>query len=105
MRELRQRAAAVTVQDKGRVFNTDLIQALELQCLIELAETIVAGALAREESRGAHYRSDFPTRNDQRLVAAYGGSADARAVSVCPMSRSPSLGSSLSSKTLRCSGP
>jgi len=65
VRELRQRAAAVTVQDKGRVFNTDLIQALELQCLVELAETIVAGALAREESRGAHYRSDFPTRNDE----------------------------------------
>ncbi len=64
VRELRHRAAAVTVQDKGRVFNTDLIQALELQCLVELAETIVAGALAREESRGAHYRSDFPTRND-----------------------------------------
>jgi succinate dehydrogenase / fumarate reductase flavoprotein subunit len=64
VRELRQRAAAVTVQDKGRVFNTDLIQALELQCLVELAETIVAGALAREESRGAHYRSDFPVRND-----------------------------------------
>ncbi len=62
--ELQQRAAAVTVQDKGRVFNTDLIQALELQCLVELAETIVAGALAREESRGAHYRSDFPARND-----------------------------------------
>ena len=65
VRELQQRAAAVTVQDKGRVFNTDLIQALELQCLVELAETIVAGALAREESRGAHYRSDFPARNDE----------------------------------------
>jgi succinate dehydrogenase / fumarate reductase, flavoprotein subunit len=64
VRELQQRAAAVTVQDKGRVFNTDLIQALELQCLVELAETIVAGAFAREESRGAHYRSDFPARND-----------------------------------------
>ncbi|NOS79239.1 MAG: FAD-binding protein [Nitrospira sp.] len=64
VRELQHRAAAVTVQDKGRVFNTDLIQALELQCLVELAETIVAGALAREESRGAHYRSDFSTRND-----------------------------------------
>ncbi|TKB81061.1 MAG: FAD-binding protein [Nitrospira sp.] len=65
VRELQQRAAAVTVQDKGQVFNTDLIQALELQCLVELAETIVVGALAREESRGAHYRSDFPTRNDE----------------------------------------
>ena len=64
VRELQHRAAAVTIQDKGRVFNTDLIQALELQCLVEIAETIVAGAFAREESRGAHYRSDFPTRND-----------------------------------------
>ena len=53
------------MQDKGQVFNTDLIQALELQCLVGLAETIVVGALAREESRGAHYRSDFPTRNDE----------------------------------------
>jgi succinate dehydrogenase/fumarate reductase flavoprotein subunit len=52
------------VQDKGRIFNTDLIQALELQCLLEIAETIVVGALGREESRGAHYRADFPKRND-----------------------------------------
>jgi len=64
VRELQQRAARVSVEDKGRVFNSELIQALELQCLVELAETIVVGALAREESRGAHYRSDFPTRND-----------------------------------------
>ncbi|HSN03824.1 MAG TPA: FAD-binding protein [Nitrospira sp.] len=64
VRELQHRAAQVRVEDKGRVFNSDLIQALELQCLVELAGTIVAGALAREESRGAHYRSDFPARND-----------------------------------------
>ncbi|MEQ1793290.1 MAG: FAD-binding protein [Nitrospira sp.] len=64
VRELQHRARSVSLQDKGRVFNTDLIQALELQCLVEIAETIVSGALAREESRGAHYRSDFPTRND-----------------------------------------
>ena len=64
VRELQHRAAQVRVEDKGRIFNSDLIQALELQCLVELAETIVAGALAREESRGAHYRSDFPARND-----------------------------------------
>ena len=54
----------LTLQDTGRVFNTDLIQALELQSLLDVAETIVAGALAREESRGAHYRSDFPRRDD-----------------------------------------
>ncbi len=64
VRELTERAPRVLVQDRGKVFNTDLIQALELQCLLEVAETIVAGALAREESRGAHYRSDFPRRDD-----------------------------------------
>ena len=68
LRIIQGRAKAVTVQDKGRVFNMDLIQALELQCLAELAETIVSGALAREESRGAHYRSDFPSRDDGRWL-------------------------------------
>ena len=61
---LKLRAQHMCVQDKGHIFNTDLIQALELQCLLEIAETIVIGALGREESRGAHYRADFPTRND-----------------------------------------
>ena len=58
------RANRMCVQDKGRIFNTDLIQALELQCLLDIADTIVVSALGREESRGAHYRADFPTRND-----------------------------------------
>jgi succinate dehydrogenase / fumarate reductase flavoprotein subunit len=61
---LKLRAQHMCVQDKGHIFNTDLIQALELQCLLEIAETIVVSALGREESRGAHYRADFPTRND-----------------------------------------
>jgi succinate dehydrogenase / fumarate reductase flavoprotein subunit len=64
VRELKARATRVVLQDRGQVFNTDLIQALELQALLDVAETIVAGALAREESRGAHYRSDFPRRDD-----------------------------------------
>ncbi len=64
IRELSERAERVKLQDKGKIFNTDLIQALELSCLVEVAETIVAGALAREESRGAHYRADFPKRDD-----------------------------------------
>jgi succinate dehydrogenase flavoprotein subunit len=64
LESLQARAAAVTIHDKGRVFNTDLIQVLELQSLLDIAETIVAGALARTESRGAHYRSDFPQRDD-----------------------------------------
>ena len=61
---LSHRAASVMVQDKGWVFNTDLVQAFELQSLLDVAETIVASALARKESRGAHYRSDFPKRDD-----------------------------------------
>ena len=64
VRKLRSRAAHVLLHDHGRVFNSDLIQALELEALLDVAETIVAGALAREESRGAHYRSDFPARDD-----------------------------------------
>ena len=65
---LTQRAASMTVQDKGQVFNSDLVQALELECLLDVAETIVTSALARQESRGAHYRSDYPVRNDQQWL-------------------------------------
>jgi succinate dehydrogenase / fumarate reductase flavoprotein subunit len=65
---LTHRALSVTVQDKGRVFNTDLLQAFELQSLLDVAETIVASALARKESRGAHYRSDFPVRDNQHWL-------------------------------------
>jgi succinate dehydrogenase / fumarate reductase flavoprotein subunit len=64
IRELKSRAPHVLVQDRGLVFNTDLIQALELECLMDIADTIVSAALAREESRGAHYRGDFPKRDD-----------------------------------------
>src|SRR5213594_2994344 len=64
VRALKARAARVRLDDRGQVFNTDLITALELGSLVELAETVVAGALAREESRGAHYRADFPKRDD-----------------------------------------
>ena len=59
-----QRAASVTVQDKALAFNMELVQAFELQSLLDVAETIITSALARTESRGAHYRSDFPKRDD-----------------------------------------
>jgi len=65
---LTHRAASVTVQDKGQVFNTDLVQALELDSLLDVAETIVASAIARKESRGAHYRSDYPARDDHHWL-------------------------------------
>ncbi len=64
LRELRARYSDVAVRDTGRVFNTDLLEAREVGYLLDCAEATVAAALAREESRGGHYREDFPERND-----------------------------------------
>jgi succinate dehydrogenase / fumarate reductase flavoprotein subunit len=64
LRELRERYASVSIHDRGKRFNTDLLEALEIGYLLDLAETLVVGALARQESRGAHYREDFPARDD-----------------------------------------
>ncbi|MDP8960608.1 MAG: succinate dehydrogenase flavoprotein subunit [Actinomycetota bacterium] len=61
---LQRRWRSVVVMDKGKLFNTDLMETVELGHLLDLAQTLVAGALAREESRGAHYREDFPKRDD-----------------------------------------
>ncbi|MEM3030624.1 MAG: FAD-dependent oxidoreductase [Candidatus Micrarchaeia archaeon] len=57
---LRKAAGRAWVADKGKEFNTDLLALLELECSLEAARVVVAGALARQESRGAHYRTDFP---------------------------------------------
>ncbi len=62
--DLRERAKNIFLQDKGRVFNTELIGALELHNLLDNAEATVFGAYARQESRGAHTREDFTSRND-----------------------------------------
>ncbi len=81
LREIRPRVDSVIVQDKSRVFNTEIVSALELSCLMDLADTIVAGALAREESRGAHARRDFPTRDDANWLKhtlAYASSSGPR---------------------------
>ena len=64
LRELRARYANVAITDSGRVFNTELLEAREVGYLLDCAEATVAGALARQESRGAHFREDFPERND-----------------------------------------
>ncbi|HTS14233.1 MAG TPA: hypothetical protein VMH24_01095, partial [Candidatus Sulfotelmatobacter sp.] len=59
-----QRFARVRVQDGGAVFNTDLLEAREVGYLLDCAEATVHSALARTESRGAHYREDHPERDD-----------------------------------------
>jgi succinate dehydrogenase / fumarate reductase flavoprotein subunit len=64
VRDFKARYAQVAVRDRGRVFNTDLLEAREVGYLLDCAEATVAGALARTESRGAHFREDFPERDD-----------------------------------------
>ncbi|MCB8960861.1 MAG: succinate dehydrogenase flavoprotein subunit [Ardenticatenales bacterium] len=61
---LRQRYEKVEIDDKGKAFNTDLLEAWELGCLLELAEATAISALARKESRGGHARDDFKKRDD-----------------------------------------
>jgi succinate dehydrogenase / fumarate reductase flavoprotein subunit len=61
---LRERLERVYVQDTGRMFNTELMEVVELGFLLECADALVAGALARDESRGGHYREDHPLRDD-----------------------------------------
>jgi len=68
IRTLRRRFQNIAVQDKGRVYNTNLRNVLELRNLLDIAEAMAVAGLAREESRGAHARTDFPTRNDDRFL-------------------------------------
>ncbi len=65
---LRERYKHVAIQDKGFRYNTDLLEAVELGNLLDLAEVLAVSALAREESRGGHYREDFPTRDDVKFM-------------------------------------
>jgi succinate dehydrogenase / fumarate reductase flavoprotein subunit len=58
----------VEIQDKGKVFNSDILEAWELGCLLELAEVTAVSGLARPESRGAHARDDYPERNDEEWL-------------------------------------
>ncbi|MFT4086989.1 MAG: succinate dehydrogenase flavoprotein subunit [Gordonia sp. (in: high G+C Gram-positive bacteria)] len=68
VRALKERYDRVRVHDKGKRFNTDLLEAVELGFLLEMAEVTVAGALNRKESRGGHAREDYPKRNDEEYM-------------------------------------
>lgn len=61
---LREQYQLIGLSDRGNLFNTELMEAVELGFLLDVAETVAAAALAREESRGGHYREDHPLRDD-----------------------------------------
>ena len=65
---LRKRYAKVGIHDRGQRFNTDLLEAIELGFLLDLAEVVVVSARNRKESRGGHMRDDFPDRNDKKYM-------------------------------------
>ena len=66
--ELRDRYSRISIQDKGQRFNTDLLEAIELGFLLDLAEVLAFTARERRESRGGHFREDFEERNDKKFM-------------------------------------
>ncbi len=65
---LKARYASVAIGDKGKRYNSDLLEAIELGFLLDLAEVLVVGARARNESRGGHFREDYPNRDDVNFM-------------------------------------
>jgi succinate dehydrogenase / fumarate reductase flavoprotein subunit len=88
VRQIKERYGQVAVQDKGKVFNTALVFALELGFMLDCAETVCLSGLARKESRGAHYRTDCRNRDDvnflKHTLATY--SADGPHIDFAPVS-------------------
>jgi fumarate reductase flavoprotein subunit len=68
LHELQDRLADVAPDDRSRTFNTELVAWLELCCMLDVAEAVIASALARRESRGAHQRTDYPLRDDENYL-------------------------------------
>jgi succinate dehydrogenase / fumarate reductase flavoprotein subunit len=68
VRELKKRFKRVRVDDQGSAYNTDLMEAWEVGCLLDIAEVTAVAALERQESRGAHAREDFPERDDKKWL-------------------------------------
>ena len=69
MGRLRQHGRHLKLDDRSKTFNTELISALELEYMLDLAEVILRSAAHRTESRGAHQRTDYPDRDDERFLA------------------------------------
>jgi fumarate reductase flavoprotein subunit len=69
LRTLQERFQHIALDDHSQAFNTELVAALELSCMLDVAEAIVQSALHRTESRGAHQRLDFPRRDDEKFLA------------------------------------
>ena len=69
LRVLKERFANVGIDDHSHTFNTELLALLELSGMLDVAQTIIESALRREESRGAHQRTDFPKRDDEHFLA------------------------------------
>ncbi len=78
--DLRMRYKNIGIQDKGKRFNLDLLEAIELGFLLDLAEVMTVAALHRKESRGGHYREDFPDRDDENFMKHSMSYRDADAV-------------------------
>jgi succinate dehydrogenase / fumarate reductase, flavoprotein subunit len=76
VRRLKEEARAVAIDDKGTVFNQDVLGAIELDFMLDNAECILVSALDRKESRGAHYRTDFPERDDDEWLKHLNVSVD-----------------------------
>ncbi|MBN2431185.1 MAG: succinate dehydrogenase/fumarate reductase flavoprotein subunit [Acidobacteria bacterium] len=66
--ELKERFGKIFIKDKGRIYNSDLVMALELEFMLSNAEVSIRGALARRESRGGHARTDYPKRDDENFL-------------------------------------
>ncbi|GMT42037.1 MAG: succinate dehydrogenase flavoprotein subunit [bacterium] len=77
VKDMQRRFKKVRVMDKGKLFNTEIVEAMELSNMLEFSELIAIGAIARTESRGAHSRTDYPKRDDDdwmKHTLAYRGS-------------------------------
>ena len=68
VRSVRERFPKISLDNKGKIFNTDLLSVLELEFMLDVAEVIGIGAIERKESRGAHAREDYPDRNDEEYL-------------------------------------